>query len=139
VKIRDERGKVYEIPEEEKLQDVIRWGKWYRKGKHRFALKRDGKRVYLFWNGLLKIFEMVLDTYHEEDRGTTTSPITGKITSIRVRVGDRVERGQPILTIESMKMETVIEAPHGGIVKKLYHSEGDLVNQGEILFEIEEE
>ena len=139
MKIRDERGKVYEIPEGGKSGDIISWGKWYRKGKHRFALKRDGKRVYLFWNGLLKIFEMVLDTSAEEDRGTTTSPITGKITSVRVRVGDRVEKGHPILTIESMKMETVIEAAFEGVVKKIDHREGDLVNQGEILFEIEEE
>ncbi len=114
------------------------FGRWKRVGKHRFAIHRERGKVYLFYRGMLRVFERVVEGRDEEDSGTTVSPITGRITSVKVREGDRVEKGQPIMTIESMKMETVIEAPHGGVVVRIYRKEGELVNQGEKLFDIEE-
>lgn len=139
MKIRDRNGRIYEVELEGNGERSVRWGKWYRKGRYRFALIREGKRAYLFWEGMLRVFEIVLEGGEEERGGTTTSPITGRITSIKVKEGQRVRRGDPILTIESMKMETVIEAPSDGVIEKIYHSEGDLVDQGAVLFEISEE
>ncbi len=137
MKIRDERGRVYQVEEsgDVSIQD---FGRWKRAGRYRFAIYRERGKVYLFYRGMLKVFERVVEGRQEEDSGTTISPITGRITSVKVKEGDRVEKGQPIMTIESMKMETVIEAPHGGVVVRIYRGEGELVSQGEKLFDIEE-
>jgi len=137
VKLRDERGRVYDVGEGD-IPSHEAFGRWFRAGRHRFALYREKGRVYLFYRGMLKVFERALEGKDEEESGTTASPITGRITSVKVKEGDRVRKGQPIMTIESMKMETVIEAPHDGTIIRIYRFEGDLVNQGEKLFEIEE-
>ncbi len=137
MKLRDERGRVYEVNDRE-IPSPEAFGRWLRVGGHRFAIHREGGKVYLFYRGMLKVFERVIEGREDEDSGTTVSPITGRITSVKVREGDRVKKGQPIMTIESMKMETVIEAPHDGVVVRIYKTEGELVNQGEKLFDIEE-
>lgn len=57
----------------------------------------------------------------------------GRIRRIFVQAGDRVEKGQVVLVIEAMKMEHAIRAPRDGIVTRLEHAEGDLVEAGTVL------
>ena len=52
------------------------------------------------------------------------SPIQGTIVSINVAVGDEVRQGQQVAVVEAMKMEHVIAAPHGGIVRGGHHGAG---------------
>ncbi|RME84217.1 MAG: oxaloacetate decarboxylase subunit alpha [Zetaproteobacteria bacterium] len=66
-----------------------------------------------------------------------TAPMPGRIVKINVSVGDRVEAGQVVLTIEAMKMENPVHAPVGGVVKAIHVQEGDAVNPDECLMEIE--
>ena len=47
------------------------------------------------------------------------SPIQGTIVAINVAAGDEVRQGQQVAVVEAMKMEHVITAPHGGIVRKV--------------------
>jgi biotin carboxyl carrier protein len=56
-----------------------------------------------------------------------------------VAVGDVVERGQPLMILEAMKMEHVLEAPRGGVVKALHAGEGATVDDGLLLVEIIDE
>ena len=58
------------------------------------------------------------------------SPIQGLIVSIKVAEGDEVRRGQQVAVIEAMKMEHVITAPQGGIVRKVTMTVGDIVREG---------
>jgi len=71
--------------------------------------------------------------------GDVTTPIPGKVTSIRVSEGDAVVEGDVLLTVEAMKMENKIHTPIAGVVKKILVKIGDSVNPDETLIEIEEE
>jgi len=58
------------------------------------------------------------------------SPIQGMIVTINVAEGDEVRRGQQVAVVEAMKMEHVIAAPHGGIVRNVTMTVGDVVRAG---------
>ena len=64
------------------------------------------------------------------------APMPGRIRRALVRRGDEVTKGQVVLILEAMKMEHAIRAPHDGIVTRLEHREGDLVDAGAVLAEI---
>jgi len=66
-----------------------------------------------------------------------TAPMPGKILEIKIKVGDHVESGQPLVILEAMKMENVMTAPATGIVKEIPIQVGANVNQGETLVVIE--
>ncbi|HKI62621.1 MAG TPA: biotin/lipoyl-containing protein, partial [Mariprofundaceae bacterium] len=65
-----------------------------------------------------------------------TTPMPGRIVSITVAIGDTVEAGQTVLTVEAMKMENPVHAPVAGTVKAIHVAEGDNVNPDECLMEI---
>jgi 3-methylcrotonyl-CoA carboxylase alpha subunit len=52
------------------------------------------------------------------------APMPCKILSVEVQEGDVVEKDQPLVVIESMKMETVIRSPHHGTISKIVHKKG---------------
>ena len=54
-----------------------------------------------------------------------------------VQVGQRVEAGQPVVTLEAMKMEHIHAAPLAGTVKAVHVSVGDQVPASRIVAEIE--
>ena len=54
-------------------------------------------------------------------------PMMGKIVSISVKVGDRVEENDEIAVLEAMKMEMPVVAPSSGVVKEIYVSAGQEV------------
>ncbi|KAG1437048.1 hypothetical protein G6F57_020410 [Rhizopus arrhizus] len=54
----------------------------------------------------------------------------GKIISISVKAGDTVEKGQPLLVMEAMKMEHTISAPADGRVGEVFYGVGDQVTEG---------
>jgi acetyl/propionyl-CoA carboxylase alpha subunit/acetyl-CoA carboxylase carboxyltransferase component len=72
--------------------------------------------------------------------GTTElrAPLQGTIISLTVKPGDKVRAGQPILVMEAMKMEHVIEANVGGVVRELAVAAGDTVFEDAPLAYIEE-
>ena len=57
----------------------------------------------------------------------------GKVLAVEVANGDRVEEGDVLLILESMKMELQIAAPRAGIVAALELAVGDQVAPGQIL------
>jgi biotin carboxyl carrier protein len=59
------------------------------------------------------------------------SPVTGSIWKLVSDVGDSVAEGQPLLIVESMKMEFPVEAPHAGVVAAIAVAEGDHVKAGD--------
>jgi 3-methylcrotonyl-CoA carboxylase alpha subunit len=54
----------------------------------------------------------------------------GRVTRLLVEPGSPVRRGQPLLTIEAMKMEHTILAPADGRVERLRFAVGDMVEEG---------
>ncbi|SFC40576.1 acetyl-CoA carboxylase biotin carboxyl carrier protein [Bacillus sp. 491mf] len=63
--------------------------------------------------------------------------MAGNVWKIVVGVGDTVEEDQDVVILESMKMEIPIAAEEGGTVMKILVQEGDFVNEGDVLIEIE--
>ena len=59
--------------------------------------------------------------------------ITGTVWKIEVKVGDRVEEGQSVVILESMKMEMPVEAEDSGTVTEIRCEEGQAVNEGDVL------
>lgn len=52
------------------------------------------------------------------------APMPCKILRVEVQAGDTVERDQPLVVIESMKMETVIRSPQRGTISRVVHQQG---------------
>lgn len=68
--------------------------------------------------------------------GRIAAPMPGTIVKISVGEGDGVQAHQPLVVLEAMKMEHVLEAPHAGKVKAIQRAEGELVAAGDLLVEI---
>ena len=62
---------------------------------------------------------------------TVEFPITGKITSVNVKQGDKVAEGDILCMLESMKMENPILAPVAGTVAKIELAVGQVVGVGD--------
>jgi len=69
--------------------------------------------------------------------GAVRAPLPGKIIDLRVKVGDTVSRGQPLLVLEAMKMEHTLTAPVDGTVKSIRYAVGEQVPEGAELVEFE--
>ena len=59
--------------------------------------------------------------------------LPGRICDIVIKEGDRVEKGQTLMVIEAMKMETMVRSHISGYVDKIYVKDGDEVAQDELL------
>lgn len=69
--------------------------------------------------------------------GRIVAPMPGAIVQVVVEVGTYVDKGQPLLVMDSMKVETTIAANFDGTVKEIYIGPGDQVQEGTLLAEIE--
>ena len=70
-------------------------------------------------------------------RETIEVPITGKIISVDVKIGDAVNEGDVICVLESMKMENPIVTPVGGTVIEIGVKVDQVVKPGEKIAVIE--
>ncbi|PLB45901.1 putative 3-methylcrotonyl-CoA carboxylase subunit alpha [Aspergillus steynii IBT 23096] len=67
------------------------------------------------------------------------APMPCKVLRVEVQAGDVVEKDQPLVVIESMKMETVIRSPQKGTISKVVHQKGDQCKSGTPLVEFADE
>jgi urea carboxylase len=65
-----------------------------------------------------------------------SAPFTASVWQVGARPGTRVARGDKLLSLEAMKMETVLAAPHDGIVAEVYTAPGSQVEVGQPLVAI---
>jgi biotin carboxyl carrier protein len=70
-------------------------------------------------------------------RESVEVPITGKIISVDVKVGDSVKEGDVICVLESMKMENPIMSPVDGTIVEIGVTPDKVVKPGEIIAVIE--
>lgn len=57
--------------------------------------------------------------------------ITGVVFQVTARPGDRVQPGDPVIVLESMKMEIPVEAPRAGAIAEIRVQEGQTVQEGD--------
>ncbi|MCX5974892.1 MAG: biotin/lipoyl-binding protein [Coprothermobacterota bacterium] len=68
--------------------------------------------------------------------GIITAPLPGKVSSLEVKPGDVLKRGDLLLLIEAMKMENEMFAPYDCTIKQAYVTVGQMVETGDRLLEI---
>ena len=63
------------------------------------------------------------------------APMPGLIIDLKVKTGDVVKAGDPLLILEAMKMENILKAPGEGEVKSVKVKKGDSVEKNQVLIE----
>jgi len=63
--------------------------------------------------------------------------LAGNLWKIVVREGQQIHADETLMIMESMKMEIPVTAPLAGRVTKLHAREGDTVQEGQLLIEVE--
>jgi 3-methylcrotonyl-CoA carboxylase alpha subunit len=101
---------------------------------------RDEERVVVFYEG--QAYEFGLNsrgtgTSHGLHDGEIEAPMPGKVTAVEVSAGEKVEKGQRLLTLEAMKMEHALTAPFDGTVAELNAKPGAQVTEGQLLAKVE--
>src|SRR5690606_6674510 len=61
------------------------------------------------------------------------TPMPGAVVSVHKAAGDAVMRGETIITIESMKLQTALGSPRDGIVAEVLKSEGDTFDKDAVI------
>ena len=69
--------------------------------------------------------------------GDVKAPMPGLVVEVPVVVGQTVAKGDKVLILEAMKMENVIKAVGDGVVKAVHASQGQPVEKGQLLIEME--
>ncbi len=70
--------------------------------------------------------------------GAVASPLAGRVIAILVTPGQEVKKGDHLLTLEAMKMNTAVSAPKAGTVAEILTTVGAAVDEGQILARIED-
>ncbi|HVZ99311.1 MAG TPA: acetyl/propionyl/methylcrotonyl-CoA carboxylase subunit alpha [Caulobacterales bacterium] len=100
-----------------------------------------GDRAFVFHDG--DMYEFSLDTGERAEGeaaagdGAILSPMPGKIVSVSVKAGAKVKKGEPLVTLEAMKMEHALAAPFDGVVAELKARAGEQVSEGALLARLE--
>ena len=66
-----------------------------------------------------------------------TSPMAGTVSRLLVAIGETITSGQDVVILESMKMEIAVQADRNGKVSAVKVTEGEFVDEGTTLIEIE--
>jgi biotin carboxyl carrier protein len=65
------------------------------------------------------------------------SPLAASVVSIDTTLGAQVQAGQTVVTLEAMKMNTIVTASEAGLVKGIEVAAGDTVEEGQVLITID--
>lgn len=103
---------------------------------------RDGARLYFLHRGVTRtVRDLTLAapeaTVTNGGDGKVRAAMNGRVVAVLVKPGDRVAAGQPVMTLEAMKMQHVHAAGIAGTVSAIDVAEGDQVAMGKIVVEIE--
>jgi biotin carboxyl carrier protein len=71
------------------------------------------------------------------DLDALSPPMSATVVRVLVKPGDRVRQGDPLIALEAMKMELPIRAPRDAVVTAIRCEEGQLVQPGQQLVELD--
>lgn len=100
-----------------------------------------GEVRWVFVNG--RVYELAEARPRERVRGgghhaSLTAPMPATVRRVLVSVGDAVRRGDSLVILEAMKMELPVRATTAGTVRAVHCREGELVQPGLTLIEVDE-
>jgi pyruvate carboxylase len=134
-------------PGEEISVDIEEGKTLFIKLSHAGAVDKDGRRVITFeLNGMTR--EAAVTDRSIQAKARTRSkadpadpmqvgaPIPGLITSLAVNVGAKVAKGEKLLTLEAMKMQSTLYAPGDGTVEAVYAQVGETVESKDLLLKL---
>lgn len=110
-------------------------------GLRRLWVAARGDERLVFCDGRVHTFRLPDPEHEDADVDSAGGPdlvaaMPGKVVRVLVKTGDRVEVGQKLIIMESMKMETELTAAVEGEVQAVTVQDGQVVGQGELLVTI---
>jgi acetyl/propionyl-CoA carboxylase alpha subunit len=107
----------------------------------RFLLHNEGDILWLwhrqFGNHPLTLQHASATSTDAGHGGHCTSHGPGLVLRLLVQQGQQVEKNQPLVVIESMKMESTLTAPGSGLIAEVVVAEGDTITSGQLLVRLE--
>lgn len=104
----------------------------------------DGTTRWVWMEG--HVFEIAVEARAASRRRTRTpagerlaAPMPATVVTVPAQVGMTVARGDTLVVLEAMKMELPLRAPHAGVVRAVHCTEGELVQPGVTLVDLEAE
>ena len=108
----------------------------------RVTVVGESPRLIVVLDGANHIFDVIDPLAPPEASASgaarVMAPIPGRVASLLVRSGDTVKRGQVLLVLEAMKMEFPLTATRDGTIARLRCAEGEMVEEGVELVELDE-
>lgn len=104
------------------------------------AVYRRGEQIQVWYQGEyyeLKALARHAGLAEEAAENQISAPLTGKVIAVSVSVGQPVSKGDSLVILESMKMETVLSAPAKATVLSVHCAANEQVSNGQLLIELE--
>lgn len=105
--------------------------------KHEYTVWRPEGNINLSCESEYRRIVGLLRGQAAESENAIHAKMPGKIAKVMVKLGQHVEKDQPVMVMEAMKMENEIRASVTGEVAKLLVAEGQAVESGALLMEIQ--
>ncbi len=128
------------------IQTIGRSEGWLSLNGEVFAFRwiRSNDKIQVWLSGRVHTFELVQRTAQRSGTGhgpptssQLTAPMPGTILKLQVKKGAAFAAHQPLIIMESMKMEMALSIPHGGRIGEVLCKPGQLVEMGAVLLKLE--
>jgi propionyl-CoA carboxylase alpha chain len=111
---------------------------------HRFRLRLEQSFIFVAFSGITRVFEIYTPREWELMKymparaerppdNVLVCPMPGLVVAVPVKRGERVFRGQTMVVLESMKMESDVASPVDGVVAEVRGAVGQAVEAGDVL------
>lgn len=112
-----------------------------------FRIKYKENNLWVAYRGVTRVLEIYTPlewqlSVHMPKQKTVSSadtvlcPMPGMVVSVLVRKGERIYKGQDLVGIESMKMESFVAAPNDGVIDQILVTPGQAVETGDVLIKL---
>ena len=106
-------------------------------GGFRLRLRGADLKAHVRTPRQAELARLMLQKAPPDTSKTLLCPMPGLVTAIAVMVGDEVQEGQALATVEAMKMENILKAERRAVVKKINTKAGDSLKVDDIIMEFE--
>ncbi|XP_034425342.1 pyruvate carboxylase, mitochondrial isoform X1 [Hippoglossus hippoglossus] len=127
-----ERGKILHIK-------ALALGDLNKAGQREVFFELNGQLRSVLVKDTLAMKEMKFHPKAQKSiKGQVGAPMPGKVLEVKVEVGSKVEKGQPLCVLSAMKMETVVNSPMAGTIKVVHVTTDSSLEGDDLILEIEE-
>lgn len=111
---------------------------------HRFRVRTEQSFIFVAFSGITRVYEVYAPKewdllqymparMERSLENVLICPMPGLVVAVLAGKGDRVFRGQNLVVLESMKMETGVASPADGVIEEVLTSPGQAVETGDVL------